>query len=74
MESQKTLKRAFFSIVNISGNFLCKVYFIDFVSEIYLDLNAKKYILKGEWSWQKMFSPINKNACCFPLRASLVTQ
>ena len=44
MESQKTLKRAFFSIVNISGNLFCKVFFIDFVSEIYLDLNAKKSI------------------------------
>ena len=53
MEFQKTLKRAFFSIVNISGNLFCKVFFIDFVSEIYLNLNANKYILKGEWSWQK---------------------
>ena len=44
MEFQKTLKRAFFSIVNISGNLFCKVFFIDFVSEIYLDLNAKKSI------------------------------
>ena len=50
MEFQKTLKRAFFSIVNIYGNLFCKVFFIDFVSEIYLDLNAKKYILKGECS------------------------
>ena len=73
MECQKTLKRAFFSIVNISGNFLL-VFFVDFVSEICLDLNAKKYILKGEWSWQIIFSPIHKNACYFPLWASLVTQ
>ena len=72
MEFQKTLKRAFFSIVNISGNLFCKVFFIDFVSEIYLDLNAKKkYILKGERSWQKIFSPIHKSHWCFPLWASL---
>ena len=28
-------------------------FFIDFLSEISLDSNAKNYILKGEWPWQK---------------------